>query len=164
MNNDVELMVENLAERGIALRPEGGAIAVEGHLSDHDRQQVFGIAGSLLRHQTGSCPLSDRQLAPPLLILVAMAAGAVAIERGVKLVIARTRPPEARSRTTGRRARQNRATYPSRPTDILRRDACDPSGHRRWLGRLGNDTRLVNRRNPNLQHLERDFNVRRVAA
>jgi undecaprenyl-diphosphatase len=43
------------------------------------------IAGSVLRHQTGSWR--------PLLILVAMAAGAVAIEMGVKLVISRPRPP-----------------------------------------------------------------------
>lgn len=43
------------------------------------------IAGSVLRSQTGSWR--------PLLILVAMAVGAVAIERVMKLVIARPRPP-----------------------------------------------------------------------
>jgi membrane-associated phospholipid phosphatase len=43
------------------------------------------IAGSILRRRTGSWA--------PLLILVAMAVGAVAIERVVKFVIARPRPP-----------------------------------------------------------------------
>ena len=61
--NDIEAMIDSLTERGVRLRPDGGSIAVEGHLTDHDRAQLTsnkqGIL-EVLRERAGLCPRCGR--------------------------------------------------------------------------------------------------------